>query len=150
MTLKKYSKYVYYFSLSNLILFSYWLKSGIFSSNLNYYLYSRPGFEFFLGIILFFIIAIFLILTLENIRSRKFYFLYNITTFVIAIIILNEIREQIGIIVKPLEFNNLNHYLNILKNDKEKFKVNIQKKRDEYIYNFKNSSNLITQKILEN
>ena len=93
MTLKKYSKYVYYFSLSNLILFSYWFKSGIFSSNLNYYLYSRPGFEFFLGIILFFIIAIFLNLTLENIRRRKFYLLYNITTFVIAIIILNEIRE---------------------------------------------------------
>ena len=60
-----------------------------------------------------------------------------------------KIREQIGIIIKPLEFNNLNHYLNILKNDKEKFKVNIQKNRDEYIYNFKNSSDLITQKILE-
>ena len=93
MTLKKYSKYVYYFSLSNLILFSYWLYSGIFSSNLNYYIFSKPSFEFLLGIILLFIIAFFLILTLENIKSRKLYFLYNLLTFVIAIIILNEFRK---------------------------------------------------------
>ena len=112
MTLKKYSKYVYYFSLSNLILFNYWLQSGIFSPNLNYYKFSKPSFEFFLGIILLFIITFFLNLILENIKRRKFYFLYNLITFIIALIVLNEIRRSSNII--SFQILTINKYYFVL------------------------------------
>ena len=79
-------------SLSNMLLFGYWLKTGLFSSEVRYYFYSKPTVELIIGLslllIFFFIFYLFSKL-LINLKLEK---ILNFIYLILFILVLDILR----------------------------------------------------------
>ncbi len=79
-------------SASNLLLFNYWLKIGIFSEEIRYYFFHKPILEILLGIILLLIIFLIFLVIFFFLKKNDLIYLKNLFIFFLFIIILDGFR----------------------------------------------------------
>ena len=66
-----------------------------------------------------------------------------------AIPLEESIREKIGVIVEPNELDKIEEVLTTFQNNQNLFKSEIVKQREKNLYNFRNSKEYITDKLIE-
>ena len=64
---------IFLLSLSNLLLFNYWLNIGIFSEEIRYYFFKKPSAEILLGLILLFVFFIVNLIIYKIVKKNKVY-----------------------------------------------------------------------------
>ena len=62
---------IFLLSLSNLLLFNYWLKIGIFSEEIRYYFFAKPSSEILLGLLLFFTFFVISLILFKFVKKNK-------------------------------------------------------------------------------
>ena len=93
MLIKKKIQLITAFSVSNLLLTSYWLQLGLYSQEIRYYFYKKPVVELWLGISLFIFFSISFYKVFTFLNNKKYYKTEHLIKFLLLINALNIFRR---------------------------------------------------------
>ena len=98
---------VFFLSLSNLILTNYWLKLGLFSSEIRYYFYELPSLEIILGLVLFLIFFILFYLVSYLLKKYKFDISDKIFKLILFLFVIDILRRNSQILSLEFFYKNI-------------------------------------------